>query len=202
MRRLLFYGLVALLGWFLFDGPAPLAVAAEPSLSVKEFRRTSLSPGGDEVCTWQLKLQGVRKVTAMLLALSGKQVKTCVTSTGSWTKNNPSKEGDIFLLIKHQTEKELIPSLGFNPGGGEGLSKGDVVKVKGSKVVDTAIRDCPLSSKGEAILFIALIVDKGSGTVSFPGKEPLKTLKDLKTWAKKYPKVTVIVLTVSWLPAE
>jgi hypothetical protein len=30
----------------------------------------------------------------------------------------------------------------------------------------------------------------------------LKTLKDVNAWAKKNPKVTVIVLTVSWLPTK
>src|SRR5262245_50485105 len=202
-------GLVALVAWFFFAGLAPVAVALEASVSLGKGHSMKLQPDGDHASTWPLKIQNVEAVTIKLVAVSGEQAKTCPTITHSWPKNKPG-EGEILLLYKRQTDEQIIPSLGFDAGGeGAGKFKGGVVKVKGKYLAGVrAAVDRALSSKEERLLEIAFVAD-GQGEKQFRDSvkdieaiKELKTLKDVKTWAKKNPKVTVIVLTVSWLPAE
>jgi hypothetical protein len=206
MRDSLFCGLVAWVAWFLFAGPVPGAGAAESSLAVKEWRSAALLPGGDDAHTWQLKLQGDSEVMVRLVALSGEQAKTCATATRSWktaAKDKPSEGGEILLLYKRQPDEQIVPALGFIAQGGEGKGEApaNVVKLKGKLVAFNPRGDFALSPKQEHLLEIAVVAGKDSGVVNF-GKESLKTLEDVKTWATKNPMVTVIVLTVSWFPAE
>jgi hypothetical protein len=206
---------VALVAWFLFAGPAPVAVAAEASLSVEEEYSMTLMPDGDDASTWLLKRQGVREVTVGLVALSGEQSKTCATITQSWktgSKDKPSDGGEILLLYKRQTDEQIIPSLGFNSRSGAGKFEGRVVKMKGKRLGAVRAADRVLSPKDEHLLEIAVFADK-DGEKQFrdsvkdfssftAAMKTLKTLEDVKSWAKKNPKVTVIILTVSWLPAQ
>jgi len=215
MRHSLSCGLVALVAWLLFAGPLPVGVAAEASLSVEDGYRMTLMPDGDDASTWLLKGQRVRELQLGLVVLSGKQAKTCATFTQSWktkSKDKPSEGGEILLLYKRQTDEQIIPSLGFNSRSGAGKYQGSVVKVKGKRLGAVRAPARALSPKGKHLLEMAVFADK-DGEKQFrdsvkdfasftTGMKALKTLGDVKTWAKKNPKVTVIVLTVSWLPAE
>ena len=59
-----------------------------------------------------------------------------------------------------------------------------------------------LSPKEEHLLEETFVVEEGKDVkIAFPNKR-FKTLEEVKTWTKKNPTVTVIVLIVSWLPAE
>jgi hypothetical protein len=206
---------VASVAWFLLAGPAAVAVAAEASLSVEEGYRITLRPDQDDASTWLLKRQGVREVTVGLVALSGEQTKTCATITHSWktgSKDKPRDGGELLLLYKRQADEQLIPSLGFTSRSGAGKFEGSGVKVKGKRLGAVRAAARALSPKEEHLLEIAVIADKdgekqlrdsGKGEKSFPAAlKTLKTLEDVKTWAKKHPKVTVIILTLSWFPEE
>jgi hypothetical protein len=165
-----------------------------------------------------LKAQEVGKVTVRLIAVSGQKAKTCATCTQGWKSEPKDKDrevGEILLLYKHQSDEQIIPSLGFEVRNrvGAGTSEGRVVKVEGKSLGSVrAAADLALSPKREHPLEIAFIANKDGekqfrasvkDLTSFTADgKALKTLEEVKTWAKKNPKVTVIVLTVSWLPAE
>ena len=212
MRNSLSCGLVALVAWFLLAGPTPGAVAGEASLSVKEGLSVNLVPDGDTGSVLVLKHQGVPKITLELVALSGAQAKTCATITHGWKKGT-SEEGQIVLVYKRQTAEHIIPSLGFNSPAGAGGEGGSVVKVNGKHLCSfRPPAGRALGSKEKQLLEVAIFADK-DGEKQFrdsvkdfasfsDAMKTLKSLEDVKTWAAKYPKVTVIVLTVSWLPAE
>jgi hypothetical protein len=206
---------VALVAWFLFAGSVPVAVAAEASLSVEQGFSMTLMPAGDDASTWLLKRQGVREVTMRLVALSGEQAQTCATITQSWKtgpKDKPSAAGEILLLFKRQTDAQIIPSLGFNSRSGAGKFEGSVVTVKGKRLGAVRAAERALRPKEEHLLALAVFADQ-DGEKQFrdsrkdfasfsAAMKALKTPQDVKTWAKKHPKVTVLILTVSWLPAE
>jgi hypothetical protein len=207
---------MALVAGFLFAGPETGAAAAKPSLSLGGSNGITLAPGGDSARTFRLKGQGVAKLTVRLVVVSGEQAKTCATCTYGWKlepKDKPGELGEILLLYKHQRDEQIIPSLGFDaPRAGAGTSNsGGVVKVKGKSLFSVRpAADLALSPKQEHLLEIAVVADK-DGEKQFRASEKdldfttdsrtLKKLEEVKTWAKKNPKVSVIVLTVSWLPA-
>jgi hypothetical protein len=71
-----------------------------------------------------------------------------------------------------------------------------------------AAADRALRPNEELLLEFAVVADEDrekqfrDSVKDIAAMKELKTLKDVKAWAKKNPKVTVIVLTVSWLPAK
>jgi hypothetical protein len=213
MRYSLACGLVSLVPLFLFTGAAPVAVAAEASLSVKDGYGVTLNPGGDDASTFVLKGQGIREVTLEVVALSGERATTCATITHSWAKDKAGEEGQILLVYKRQADDQIVPFLGFGVRRGAGSFGGRVVKVKEKRL--GSFRPAAgrgLTPKGKHLIEIAVFADKDGekhfrdsvkDAESFTAAmKTLRSFGDVKAWAKKNPKVTVVMLSLSWLPAE
>jgi hypothetical protein len=204
---------VTLVAWFLLAGPAPVAVTTEASLLVEDGYSMTLMPDGDDASTWLLKRQGVREITVRLVALSGRQAKTCATIKHSWAKDKPIEDAQIVMVNKRQADGQTVPSLGIGAPGGAGSFDGSVVKVNGKRL--RSYRPAvgrALSPKDKHLIAIAFFADK-DGEKQFQdwvkdfasfddALKTLTTLEDVQTWANQNPKVTVTVLTLSWLPAE
>ena len=208
MGRSISCGCLALMAWFLVAGPAPVAMALEASVSVGTGHFMTLQPDGDHASTWPLKIGNVEALTVKLVAVFGDQAKKCSTITHSWPKNK-TDEAEIVLLYKRQTKEQIIPSLGFHAGAGAGKSEAGGVKVKGNYLGGVrATADRALSPNEEFLLEFAFVADEDGekqfrhSVKDIAAMKELKTLKDVTAWAKKNPKVTVIVLTVSWLPTK
>jgi hypothetical protein len=200
-----FSGLVGLVAWFLFASPEPVAAAAEPSLSVLTSNSVKLIPSSHDASILRLKHQDVRELTVRLVAVSGEQAQTCATFSGNWKpgpKDKPGNAGEFLLLYQLQRDEQIIPSLGVDAQGAGGKVEGKVVKVKGKPLMTSPAVNRALSPKEEHLLEETFVVEEGKDVkIAFPNKR-FKTLEEVKTWTKKNPTVTVIVLIVSWLPAE
>jgi hypothetical protein len=211
-----------LAGWLVLLGSAnPAQAGSEPFVSVSaDLDQDPMFAFGDGGRGWIfiLKIQGAHTLTAKVVLITGGEVKTIQTVTAkweSWPKEGEIKKGRLLLLEKrNEGEHGFEPVLGYTlPGAGilgTGPNKvtvttGDAGKGKESGMRTTAFASDATNMLGPKEVHQVLRNCYVTGGGLAGDLEPfakVDTLDDAKTASKKNPKVTVIVLMLSWIPAE
>ncbi len=222
MHRHTFMLTVLLLaGWLLLSGSAnPARAGSGPFVSVSaDLDQDPMFTFGDGGNGWifNLKIQGAHALTAEVLLITGGEVRTLQSVTAKWDswKAGEIKMGRLLLLEKrNEGEHGFEPVLGYTlPGAGIAGSGPDRVTVtagdagkRGEQGMNTTAfaHDATnrLSPKEVHIVLRNCYVTGGGLAKDLEPFAKVSTLDDAKTASKKNPKVTVVVLTMSWIPAE